>query len=125
MPLLTISRMGESVRLGVLAEAIGLEGASLTRLIEQLCASGLATRRDDPEDGRARTLHLTDEGRACAARIEGAMDEVRATLFKDVSDADLAACLRVFAQLGERLGGSMPAVIARAIDPATGSDGAT
>ncbi|CAN5413644.1 MarR family transcriptional regulator [soil metagenome] len=112
-PLITISRMGESVRQGVLADVLGIEGPSLARTVEQLCVAGLATRRDDPDDRRARTLHLTDAGRLAADRIEATLDEVRSTLFKDVDDADVETCLRVFGLLGNRIGGSMPAIAPR------------
>ncbi|CAN5329081.1 MarR family transcriptional regulator [soil metagenome] len=114
-PLLTISRMGEPVRQGVLADVLGIEGPSLARTIEQLCVAGLATRRDDPVDRRARSLHLTEAGHAVAERIESALDEVRRALFEDVADGDLETCLRVFGQLGNRIGGSMPAIVPRRV----------
>lgn len=99
LPVLHIGRLGEGVRQGVLAEDLGVEGPSLVRILDQLSAAGLVKRREDPNDGRARTLHLTDEGRALAVVIEQAVDEVRGELLKGVSDADLAAALRVLAAL--------------------------
>ena len=43
-PLIWIDRLGENVRQNALADAIGIEGASLVRLIDELQASGLVTR---------------------------------------------------------------------------------
>jgi MarR family transcriptional regulator for hemolysin len=92
---LYIARLGP-VRQGVLAEALGLEGPSLVRLLDQLCARGLVERRDDSSDGRAKILHLTQEGRALAGVVEPAVDAFRTQLVSEVSDDDLAAALRVF-----------------------------
>lgn len=97
LPVLHIARLGEGVRQGVLAEDLGIEGPSLVRLLDQLSAAGLVERRDDPRDGRAKTLHLTAEGRALAKVIEAAVDRVRADLLSGVGDKDLATTLRVLA----------------------------
>lgn len=96
MPLLMIGRLGEGVRQGALAEHVGIEGPSLVRLLDQLCGAGLARREDDPADGRAKTIWLTESGRALRAQIEAALITLRAERLKGVSAADLAATLRVF-----------------------------
>jgi MarR family transcriptional regulator, transcriptional regulator for hemolysin len=94
MPLLTANRLGEAVRQVTLAEHVGIEGPSLVRLLDQLCAAGLV-RRDDPEDKRAKTITLTDEGRAVTARMEERLVTLRARLLKGVSREDLETTLRV------------------------------
>ncbi|CAB3799506.1 MarR family winged helix-turn-helix transcriptional regulator [Pararobbsia alpina] len=95
-PLLMIGRLGEGVRQRTLAEHVGIEGPSLVRLLDQLCSAGLAVRQDDPADGRAKTIWLTDNGRALRAQIETALISLRAEKLKGISAADLAATLRVF-----------------------------
>ena len=45
IPLLLLSRQGENVRQGVLADELGVEGPSLVRLIDLLQAEGLVERR--------------------------------------------------------------------------------
>ncbi len=102
-PVFHIVRLGEGVRQNTLAEALGIEGASLVRLLDVLCAAGLLERREDPADRRARTLHLTGEGRKLAARAGAALDELRREIFKEVSPEDLEASLRVFHSLGKAL----------------------
>ena len=64
IPLLVLSRHGENVRQGVLADELGIEGPSLVRLIDLLQSEGLVERREDPTDRRAKTLHLTAAGDA-------------------------------------------------------------
>jgi MarR family transcriptional regulator for hemolysin len=65
------------------------------RLLDQLCAAGLVRRDEDPEDKRAKTITLTDEGRAVTARMEERLVTLRARLLKGVSRADLETTLRV------------------------------
>ncbi|HVR50094.1 MAG TPA: MarR family transcriptional regulator [Pseudorhodoferax sp.] len=107
-PLVMIGRQGDGVRQIQLADLLGIEAASLVRSLDQLVAAGLAERREDPADRRAKTLHLTAAGATARAQIEDTLRELRATLFEGVPDADLAACLRVFATLEQRLGCVMP-----------------
>src|SRR6516164_3331117 len=95
VPLLTANRLGEAVRQVTLAEHVGIEGPSLVRLLDQLCAAGLVRRDEDPDDRRAKTISLTDEGLAVTARMEQELRELRARVLKGVSRADLEATLRV------------------------------
>ncbi|WP_408611056.1 MarR family winged helix-turn-helix transcriptional regulator [Caulobacter hibisci] len=97
LPVLHIARAGGGLRQGMLAEELGVEGPSLVRILDQLCAAGLVERRDDPTDGRAKTLHLTEEGKALGVVVEDAVQDLRSNLLAGVSDEDLAATLRTFA----------------------------
>ena len=111
-PVVMIARLGGGVRPGTLADALGLEPSSLVRIIDQLIASGLVERRDDASDRRARTLHLTARGEACAAQLEEALVPFRRTLFAGIPQQDIAGCASV-------LGGLSKAIAAYA--EATGS----
>ncbi|MBO9557554.1 MAG: MarR family transcriptional regulator [Caulobacter sp.] len=96
LPVLHIARSGGGMRQGHLAEELGVEGPSLVRILDQLCAAGLVERRDDPKDGRAKTLHLTAEGDALAVVVEDAVQELRTKLLAGISAEDLAATVRTF-----------------------------
>ena len=93
LPILLLGRLGDGVRTGVLAEHVGVEVPSLIRQIDQLCAAGLVVRRDDPADGRAKTLHLTEAGRGQAAAIETLFLDVRSRMLWHINDEDLATTL--------------------------------
>ncbi|GGD18009.1 MarR family winged helix-turn-helix transcriptional regulator [Aureimonas glaciei] len=95
-PLATIGRLGDGLRQGALAEEVGMEGPSLVRLLDQLCSCGLVERRDDPVDRRAKTLWLTDKGRAAVERIGQDLIGLRAEVLNGISREDLEATLRVF-----------------------------
>jgi MarR family transcriptional regulator for hemolysin len=106
-PLVMIGRLGNGIRPGVLADVLAIEGASLVRQLDQLVEAGLVERREDTIDRRAKTLHLTPAGTRARAKIEASLDALRLGLFDGVADADLEACLRVFAGLNDRLGLSL------------------
>lgn len=103
-PVILTGRLGDGVRQGVLAEALGVEGPSLVRVLDQLVAAGMIERREDAQDRRAKTIHLTDAGQVLRERIEGVLIQLRRQLFDGVSDADLDVCLRVFDTLKTSLG---------------------
>jgi MarR family transcriptional regulator for hemolysin len=106
-PLVMIGRLGNGIRPGVLADVLAIEGASLVRQLDQLVEAGLVERREDTIDRRAKTLHLTPAGTRARAKIEASLDALRLDLFDKIDDADLEACLRVFAALDGRLGLSL------------------
>ena len=95
VPVLFIARFGGGMRQNILAEEIGIEGPSLVRLLDQLCANGLVERRDDSLDRRAKNLHLTSSGEELATQVEAALVQIRGRLLMSISDADLEASLRV------------------------------
>ena len=103
-PVILTGRLGDGVRQGVLAEALGVEGPSLVRVLDQLVAAGMIERREDAQDRRAKTIHLTDAGQVLRERIEGVLIQLRRQLFDGVSEADLEVCLRVFDTLKTALG---------------------
>ncbi|WP_238266716.1 MarR family winged helix-turn-helix transcriptional regulator [Cupriavidus pauculus] len=100
-PLLFIRRLGGGVRQVTLADYVGVEGATLVRLVDQLCAAGLVRREVDPSDRRANVLSLTDAGERMAEQIEVELKQLRAEVFADVSEADMAAALRVLDALSQ------------------------
>ncbi len=94
-PLLWIERLGPDVRQNALAEAVGIEGASLVRLLDELQSSGLITRQQDPSDRRANAVNLTDAGSAVVHEVNEALTALRLGVFADISRKDIEAALRV------------------------------
>lgn len=104
LPLVLIGRLGGEPRQNALAEAVGIEGPSLVRLLDQLEAAGLVMRKKDTTDRRAKVLSLTDTGRSVVARIEADLDRLRKAVFSKVSASDLEASLRVFQAIQDQVG---------------------
>lgn len=94
-PLITIGRLGEGVRQNAVAEEIGVEGPALVRLLDLLAEQKLIERHEDPEDRRAKTLWLTDEGRKLRMLIENDLTKVRAAVLRTHSPEELRAAVGV------------------------------
>lgn len=119
LPLLFISRLGGEPRQNALAEAIGIEGPSLVRVLDQLCGALLVERHEDPRDRRAKVLRLTERGAAIVAAIEADFAALRERVFAGVSDEDVQASLRVFRALQDTAGtGRGPIALTETLEPA-------
>ncbi|HTH69343.1 MarR family winged helix-turn-helix transcriptional regulator [Rhodanobacter soli] len=94
-PILAVAEIGDGVRQNVVADAIGVDNAALVRSLDKLEAVGLLERRADPVDRRARTLHLTREGRALAKKLNAALATFRQQVLAQISEKDGAAAVRV------------------------------
>lgn len=101
-PLVHLGRLGEGARQNDLARSLGIEGPSLVRLLDRLAAAGFIERREDASDRRAKTLHLTPEGRRLVGRLRAVVSDACAAMMDEVDEADFSACMRVFARLAAR-----------------------
>jgi DNA-binding MarR family transcriptional regulator len=54
----------DGLRGGELAERLGVEPPTVTKMLRRLERCGLISRRRDPEDARSFRVYLTDEGRS-------------------------------------------------------------
>ena len=94
------------IRLTTLAAATGVSQPSMTQLIARLEREGLVARLEDPDDGRATLVAITDDGRAhrvtTRRTLHGRLNELLETLPAD-DEASLALAMRVAAPLIEQL----------------------
>ena len=67
----------DGLRGGELAERLGVEPPTVTKMLRRLEWCGLVSRRQDPEDARSFRVYLTEEGRSleepvvrCWERVE-------------------------------------------------------
>ena len=90
---LALSRLNEQgpIRLTTLAAAEGIAQPSMTQLIQRLERQGLATRINDPEDGRVALVNITNAGRAVMDDRRRDRRDRLAELLKGVSPEDEAA----------------------------------
>lgn len=68
-PLAYVGHLGEGVRQKELAEALGIQGPSLVRLLDALERRGMIERREQESDRRVRGIYLTQAGRRLQQRI--------------------------------------------------------
>jgi len=90
---LALSRLNEQgpIRLTTLAAAEGISQPSMTQLVQRLERQGLATRIDDPEDGRVALVNITNAGRALLDDRRRDRRDRLGELLKDLSPEDEAA----------------------------------
>jgi DNA-binding MarR family transcriptional regulator len=88
--LTTLTREGPT-RLTALAAAESISQPSMTQLIQRLERQGLTTRVNDPEDGRAALVDVSNEGRALLARQYRRRRERLNELLATLSPEDEAA----------------------------------
>jgi MarR family transcriptional regulator for hemolysin len=82
-----------------LAEAVGIQGATLTHHLNAMEDAGLLTRRRDPSNRRVHLVELTDEGESLFQRLRKAATAFDRRLRTGLDDQDVAQ----LEQLLERL----------------------
>ena len=108
-PLYYLGRFGDGMRQIDLAAALDIEGPSLVRLLDALERQGLVERLSDSDDRRVKTMRVTETGRVLYEQVAAAYNRMSTRLLAHVSDADIAACHRVFGQLEQAMGQVPPA----------------
>jgi DNA-binding MarR family transcriptional regulator len=91
----------ELLRVGDLAELLGIDAPAVTRKVQQLEREGYVTSVPDPDDKRAKRVKLTRSGEKAIDHVLAAMNNRLARLFHDWTSDELAgfvASLERFAQ---------------------------
>jgi len=83
-----IGRDGD-MRIGRLAELLGVDTSVTSRHVAHLAARGWIDRSPDPADRRSRILRLTPEGRARLAELSEGIAQEFALRLSDWSDEDV------------------------------------
>jgi MarR family transcriptional regulator, transcriptional regulator for hemolysin len=86
----------EGLKQSELAEMLDLQPITLTRLVDRLCQNGMVERRPDPNDRRAKRLHLTPLARPLMDRLAELGGEVMETV---LDGFDLATVERMTLEL--------------------------
>ena len=80
--LLTEIGWAGAATLNTLSERLGVDKSTMSRNIDILVTGGLVSRTTDPDNRRAVTIMLTDEGRQLFAQVEASMTQFYETLFQ-------------------------------------------
>ena len=85
----------------VLAEAVGIRGATLTHHLNGMEEAGLLTRRRDPNNRRVHLVELTDAGEALFHRLRKAATAFDRRLRRDLGAEEIAQLERLLERLVE------------------------
>lgn len=86
-----------------LAQAVGVEGSTLVRLLDRLEEGGWARRVCDPANRRVKRVVLTEKAGPLFAELRRAEDQVCLELLHDIPSADVAAARKVLLAIRDRL----------------------
>jgi DNA-binding MarR family transcriptional regulator len=89
------------IRQSVLAADFGLSPHSITDIVDGLERLGMAERRPDPTDRRAKLVAITDAGLAGLDVADATRQRLLTEIFGALSEADRAALLRLLDSLEE------------------------
>jgi DNA-binding MarR family transcriptional regulator len=88
-------------RQSVLAADFGLSPHSITDIVDALERLGLAERRPDATDRRAKLVAITDAGQACLDVATGIRERLLTQIFGALSEDDRATLLRLLDSLDQ------------------------
>jgi len=96
-------RRAEGLNQATLAEMLELQPISLTRLLDRLESQELVERRLDPQDRRARLLHLTSAGRKLVDDLDALRAEIAGEVLDSIDEPSLSTTLATLASVRDRL----------------------
>jgi len=96
--LFEISRNEEVTQIE-LARALGIEAATLVRLLDGLEGAGLIERRHSAQDRRAKTLHLTKAASPLILCMEEISAASRVNILEGISPQDLRIATKVLSRI--------------------------
>lgn len=89
-----------------IADALGLEGPTLTHHLNRMEASGLVTRTRNPTNRRVHDVALTDQGEALFFSLLTVVRDFDGQLRAGFSDRDLATLRRLVQRLADNAAAS-------------------
>ena len=94
-----LSRAGDSLPLGQLAERLACVKSNVTQLVDRLEADGLVTRLADSGDRRSRLAVLTEKGRQACAHGDEIRHRTEREVFSVLSPDEANQLQRLLAKL--------------------------
>ncbi|PZO63507.1 MAG: MarR family transcriptional regulator [Paracoccus denitrificans] len=94
-------RRDEGASQAQIAHALEIEGPTLKKLVDALEERGFIERRDDPTDGRRKTLYLTASGRD--TRVADLGRRLRSDMVEGIAAEDLKTTCEVLRRMGDNM----------------------
>lgn len=91
LALLHLRRLGDGITQIALAQSIGIEGASLVRILDDLEARRLVERHTDPQDRRAKHLLLTAQGLVALNEVDARAHALRREMLAGLDQQQIIA----------------------------------
>lgn len=99
LALLHIHRGGQALTQKELATRLGIEGATLTALLDRLMRDDYVERREAEGDRRSKTVHLTPKAQQLMKRITAVAAQLRREMLAGIPERDLGICIRTLKRI--------------------------
>ncbi len=86
-----------------LQKRLGVDGATITRLVKQLEADKVITRRPDPTDNRFTLVSLTEQAYKLAEERVARRHKLQTVLMHGIDNTDIEYLKRVLAQMRQNV----------------------
>lgn len=86
-----------------LAQALSVQGATITNLLKRMEDTGMVVRRRDDEDNRLVRVYITDDGRQREVAITEQFEQLIQQMFAGLCDEEYTAFRRTIGQLMSNL----------------------
>jgi DNA-binding MarR family transcriptional regulator len=93
----------DGLRGGELADKLGVEAPTVTKMVRRLERSALVERRRDPEDARSFRVYLTGEGRSLEGPVSRCWERVEEEAFAGMSVGERRNLHRLLAKVRANL----------------------
>jgi len=93
----------DGVKFKDLAKSIGIDGSTLTGILDRMERGGFVERRDDPEDRRSLLVFLTEKSKEIGPDMINLAAKLDYDIRKQFDEADFATFVKVLDQLGETM----------------------
>ena len=87
-----------------LADRLGVEPPTITRMLRRMERCGFVERRPDPADARSFRVYLTNEGRALEGPVARIWEEAEEKTLRGMSPEETLVLRRLLAQVRKNLG---------------------
>jgi MarR family transcriptional regulator for hemolysin len=87
-----------------LADMLDVEPITLCRIVDRLEESGLVERSPDPDDRRARRLHVTAQAQPVIEKLQALAAELSGEAFAGIDPGDVETTRQVLAKVRENVG---------------------
>ncbi|MAI46966.1 MAG: MarR family transcriptional regulator [Hyphomicrobiaceae bacterium TMED74] len=96
-------RRREGINQRALADILDIENITLTRHVDRLELKGLVERRPDPNDRRARTLHLKDKAKSVLGELRTLSEQTREEALTGISQEESEQLIDTLLRIKENM----------------------
>lgn len=86
-----------------LVERLGVEPATVSKVLSRMESGGLASRRRDPEDARLSRVYLTERGRSLRQPVYRAWEQIEDRMLEDFTLEERILLRRLLVQARQNL----------------------